>query len=99
MEFEPTTTQFVNEHSTIKLNWPNDWAALWEYLYGALTVFYHHVTYAFQRESTLYSSLNVKELLVGNRHDISSLSGSNGIRTHNDLVYKRTLNHLPKLAN
>ena len=48
--------------------------------------------------SLLYSCLNVKELLVWNRRDIWSLSESNGIRTHNYLVTKRTLNHLTKLA-
>ena len=30
----------------------------------------YHVTYAFQSESTLYSCLNVKELLALNRYDI-----------------------------
>ena len=35
-----------------------------------LTVCYYHVTYAFQSESTLYSCLNVKELLARNRRDI-----------------------------
>ena len=39
------------------------------------TVCSYHVTYAFQSESTLYSCLNVKELLARNRHKIWSLSG------------------------
>ena len=30
----------------------------------------YHVTYAFQSESTLYSCLNVKELLARNRREI-----------------------------
>ena len=30
----------------------------------------HHVIYAFQNESTLYSCLNVKELFARNRRDI-----------------------------
>ena len=34
----------------------------------------YHVTYAFQSESTLYSCLNVKELLAGNRRIIWSLA-------------------------
>ena len=51
------------------------------------TVCYHHVTYPFQSESTLYSCLNVKELVARNRRDIWILSDSNGIRTHNQLVY------------
>ena len=53
------------------------------------TVFYH-VTYAFQSESTLYSCLNVKELLTRNRCDIWCLSDNNGIRTKwalNDWVF------------
>ena len=35
-----------------------------------LTVCSYHATYVFQSESTLYSWLNVKELLTQNRHDI-----------------------------
>ena len=35
-----------------------------------LTVCSYHVTYAFQSESTLYSCLNVKELLARSRHEI-----------------------------
>ena len=35
-----------------------------------LTVCFYHVTYAFQSESTLYSCLNVKELLARNRREI-----------------------------
>ena len=40
-----------------------------------MTVCYYHIEYAFQSESTLYSCLNVKELLAQ-----KSLSGSNRIR-------------------
>ena len=61
-----------------------------------LTVFYYHVTYAFQSESILYSSLKVKELLARNRNDIWSLSDNYGIRTSNHLVCKRTLFILAK---
>ena len=64
----------------------------------SLAVCYHHVTWTFQSESSLYSCLNVKELLARNRCDIWSLSDSNGIRTYNHLARKRTLNHLAKLA-
>ena len=39
-----------------------------------LTVCSYHVTYTFQSESTLFSCLNVKELLARNRRDIWSLS-------------------------
>ena len=63
-----------------------------------LTVCFHHVTYAFQSESTLYSCLNLKELLAGSRREIWSLSDSNWTRAHSLLVRKRTLNHLAKLA-
>ena len=42
--------------------------------------------------------LNVKQLLAQSRRHIWSLSDSNGIWSHNELVRKRTLNHLAKLA-
>ena len=35
-----------------------------------ITVCFYHVTYAFQSESTLYSCLNVKELLARSRREI-----------------------------
>ena len=50
----------------------------------------YHVTYAPQSESTPYSYLNTKE------PPLENLSDSNGIRTHNNLVRKRTLNYLAK---
>ena len=59
-----------------------------------LTIYSCHVTYAFQSKSTLYSCLNVKELLARSRCKIWSLSDCNWTRTHNHLVHKRTLNHL-----
>ena len=55
-----------------------------------------HVTYALNSKSTLYSCLNVKELLAWSRHKIWSLSDCNWTRTQNLLVRKRTLNHLAK---
>ena len=36
----------------------------------ALIVCFYHVTYEFESESTLYSCLNVKELLVRSRRHI-----------------------------
>ena len=63
-----------------------------------MTACYSHVTYMCQIESTLYSCLNVKELLAWNKCDNWSLSDSNRIQTHNHLVHKQTLNHLAKLA-
>ena len=35
-----------------------------------LLTFFYHVAFAFQSESTLYSCLNVKELLARSRHEI-----------------------------
>ena len=57
-----------------------------------------HVTYAFQSESTLYSCLDVKELLARSRCKIWTLSYCNTTWTWNHLVCKRTLNHLVKLV-
>ena len=59
----------------------------------------YHVTYAFQSESTLYSCLNVKELLARSRREIWNLIDCNWTRTHNYSVHKRTLNHSAKLAS
>ena len=59
-----------------------------------LTICSYHVTYTFWSESSLYSCLNVEELLTRNRRDIWSLSDCNRTRNHNHLVRKRTLNHL-----
>ena len=97
---EPTITYFVNEHSTIWQNWPNDWAVLWVLICMLhLIVCFYPVTYEFDSESTLYSCLNVKELLARSRRHICwTLSDCNGTRTDNHLVRKRTLNHLAKLA-
>ena len=61
---------------------------LWLYV----LVMFLSCSYAFQSESTLYSCLNVKELVSRNRREIWSLSGCNWTRTHKHLVRKRTLN-------
>ena len=42
--------------------------------------------------------LNVKEFLASGSRHIWILGDSNQIRTHNHLVFKRTLNHLAKVA-
>ena len=56
-----------------KLAFINDWAVLWVFFSMVhLIVCSCHVTNAFQSESTLYSCLNVKELLARNRHEIWS---------------------------
>ena len=71
---------------------------LWKSVKFILTVCSYNATYAFKSKSTLYSCLNVKELIARNRCDIWNLSDCNGTRTHNYLARKRTLNHLAKLA-
>ena len=53
---------------------------------------------AFQSESSLYSCLNVKDVLDQNRRKIWRLNDCNWTRTQNHLVSKRTLNHLAKVA-
>ena len=63
-----------------------------------LTVCSCHVTYTFQSESALYSCLDVKELLARSRRIIWRLSDCKWTATHNHLVLKPTLNHLPKLV-
>ena len=65
----------------------------------SFTVCSYHITYTFQSESTLYSYLNVKELLAWSRCKIWSLGDCNWTRTQNHLVHKQTLNHLAKLAS
>ena len=59
-----------------------------------MTVYSYHVTYTFQSKSTLYSCLNVKELLARSWCKIWSLSDCNWTRTHNHLVHKWTFSHL-----
>ena len=63
-----------------------------------MTVCSYHVKYKFQSDSTLYSYLNVKDLLDRSRRDIWSLSDCSGTRTQNNLVRKGIVNHLTKLA-
>ena len=67
-------------------------------LHSVIWLCYFHATYAFQSASTFYSCLNVQKLLARNRHDIWSLSDSNGVRTHHHLVCKRALNRFVKLV-
>ena len=72
------------EHWTISPIRTIDWAELWVLICTVhLTLSYHHVTYAFHSESTLYGFLNVKELLTWNSHHIWGLSDCNKTRTHN----------------
>ena len=53
---------------------------------------------AFQSESTLYSCLNVKELLAWSRREKWGLSDWNWTGIQNHLFLKRTLNRLAKVA-
>ena len=50
-------------------------------------------------QSTLYSCLNVKEVLAQSRHEIWSLSDCKWTRTHNHLISKGTFNHLANWLN
>ena len=67
------------------------------YLHGALAV-YFIMSHSSCRESRPCDCLNFKELIAPNRSNIWNLGGYNGIRTHNHLVHKWTLNHLARLA-
>ena len=49
-------------------------------------VCYYHVTYEFQSESALFSSLVANKLLARNRRYIWSLSDSNGIGNHKEFL-------------
>ena len=62
------------------------------------TVFSNHFTYEFQNESTLFSCLNVKEVLAQNRRDIWLWEDCKEIRSYKHLVGKQTLNYLAKLT-
>ena len=59
---------------------------------------YCHVTYEFQSESTLCSLPQCQGTPCSKQAPYLKFKDSNGIRTHNLLVCKRTLNHLAKLA-
>ena len=78
---------------SIKIFWSFFW--IWKKvlskngnLMKTLTVCSYHVTYAFQSESTLYSCVNVKKLLVRSRRAIWRLGDCNWTRTQNHLVRK-----------
>ena len=63
-----------------------------------MAVCYYHVTYAYQKKSTLWTCLNVKDL-AQSRHDISNISDNNRIRNLNHLVRKRILSRPVWLLN
>ena len=56
------------------------------------------VKYAFHIESTLYTCLNVKELLARRRSQVWSLNYCNWTPTQNHWLRKQTLNHWAKLT-
>ena len=100
--FRSLNLPYFNSHTTglftkLKLLKVRDVFSLKRFIF--MTVYSCHVTYAFQSESTIYSFLNVKELLAWRRCKIWSLSDCNWSQTHNRLTHKRTLNHLDKLAS
>ena len=59
---------------------------------------YNHVSYMLQGGSTLYSFLNVKELVAQSRFEILRLCDCNWTGTRKDLLPKRTCKYLAKLA-
>ena len=96
---KPRTTQLLNDHSTIWPNRPNDRVLFWVLICTVHFALYSsHVTSALQSESTLYSCLNVKELLTRSRREIWRWSDCNWTQTHNHSVLKRSLYHLAKPA-
>ena len=63
---------YLQEKNTLSFSYLTNWAIT---MFIAETVYIkhvmkYHVTYAFQSESTLYSCLNVKELLARSRREI-----------------------------
>ena len=79
--FEPTIFQFAKEHSTIHPNWPNDCGPLWVFICTVhLIVYWYHVKYEFQSESTLqrciwlYVSIMSRTRFRVNPHSIVCLN-------------------------
>ena len=60
---------------------------------SVFNVNFEHISYLYvimsRTLSTLYTRLNIKELLARNRRDIWSLSNSYEIWTHNHLIRRR----------
>ena len=95
-----THSQIVHKRTLNHLAKPAKWLSrvMGTYIMVHSTLCSCHITYVFQRESTLYSSMNVKELLARNKRKIWSLSDCNWTRIYNHLVRKGKPNHLAKLA-
>ena len=71
----------------------------WYMLLSIFVVWLHVLVMSrtrFRVNPTLYSCLNVKELLTWSRRKIWSFSDCNWTRTQNHFLRKRTLNHLAK---
>ena len=56
--FKRTITQFVNEHSTILPNWPNDWLALWVLICTLKHLFRGRRSLTFSELKSVYSLWN-----------------------------------------
>ena len=94
----PPRTFFFHPFSPLINYWVKFSIRVWSDIL-MLAVCSYHVTYAFQSESTLYSCVNVTDILARSRREIWSLSEWNWTWTHNHIVHKRTLNHLAKPAS
>ena len=94
----PPRTFFFHPFSPLINYWVKFSIRVWSDIL-MLAVCSYHVTYAFQSESTLYSCVNVTDILARSRREIWSLSDWNWTWTHNHIVHKRTLNHLAKPAS
>ena len=69
----------INKHHVLTQDYYFIYRMNWPELYVIIT------SHTCLSESTLYSCRNLKKLPTRNRRDISSLSDSNGIRTHKHL--------------
>ena len=84
-------------HFSKLTKWPS--CVLSNYLYGTfycMFLSYHVCVSEWITRFTLYSYLNVKELLARSRCKIWRLGDSNWTRTQNHLFRKQTLKHLAK---
>ena len=68
-------------------------------LYGAFDCMFASFHIPFQRESTLFTCLNIKKLFAKRRRKISSLSDCNWTRSLYHLHHRQTPNDSPKLAS
>ena len=90
---EPTTTYFINEHSAIQPNWPNDELCC-EYLSVHVSVCCYHVTYALHRESTLYGWRVIPHSII---HIQATIECGFTLKHVRDMI-KKTLHMHPTLV-